>query len=102
MTEQNPIVLGWLFFAVASTMSIMSVLSWTATWHDKRRAERGGQRVAERTMHVLELLGGWPGSFLARRRFRHKTRKTSFRVLSWLCTVTHVAVVAGIAWLIMR
>ena len=34
----------------------------------------------ERTLHLLALLGGWPGAILARRRFRHKTMKVPFLI----------------------
>ncbi|WP_235840234.1 DUF1294 domain-containing protein [Citrifermentans pelophilum] len=45
---------------------------------DKRAAEQGRRRVAERTLHLLGLLGGWPGASLAQWAFRHKTRKRRF------------------------
>ncbi|WP_226377905.1 DUF1294 domain-containing protein [Citrifermentans bremense] len=45
---------------------------------DKRAAEQGRRRVAERTLHLLGLLGGWPGAALAQWAFRHKTRKRRF------------------------
>ena len=48
---------------------------------DKRAAEQGRRRVAERTLHLLGLVGGWPGAALAQWAFRHKTRKRRFVVV---------------------
>ncbi len=94
-----PSTMPWLVVAaLVATMAFASVLSWIATWHDKRRAERSQARIPERTLHLLELVGGWPGSLLARRRFRHKTRKLSFRAVSFLCAATHILVAALVLW----
>lgn len=51
---------------------------------DKRRAEEGLWRVSEFNLHLLELLGGWPGAFLAQRRLRHKCSKGSYQFMFWL------------------
>ena len=51
---------------------------------DKRRAEEGLWRVPEARLHLLEMLGGWPGAFLAQRRLRHKCSKVSYQVVFWL------------------
>src|SRR5689334_21304736 len=47
--------------------------------HDKRRAQTGGWRISESTLHFFEFAGGWPGAFLAQRIFHHKTAKRSFQ-----------------------
>lgn len=46
---------------------------------DKRRAKRGGRRVAELTFFSLALLGGSAGAILGMYAFRHKTRYWYFR-----------------------
>jgi uncharacterized membrane protein YsdA (DUF1294 family) len=40
--------------------------------------------VSEANLHLLELLGGWPGAFLAQRRLRHKCSKGSYQFVFWL------------------
>lgn len=50
---------------------------------DKRRAQGGAWRVPEARLHFLELLGGWPGGFLAQRHLRHKCSKASYQVTFW-------------------
>jgi len=94
----KPLPSPTLILIIVITMTLASAVSWFVTWRDKRSSEIGRARVPERTLHTLELLGGWPGSFLARRRFRHKTRKWSFRIVSALCTLAHVSIVAVIFW----
>ena len=59
---------------------------------DKRRAEEGEWRVPESTLHLAELMGGWPGAFLAQRRFRHKISKTSYQCFFWSIVLVHQAV----------
>jgi uncharacterized membrane protein YsdA (DUF1294 family)/cold shock CspA family protein len=68
----------WGLFA---GMGAMSVVTWFTYQGDKRSAATGAWRTSETTLHVLELLGGWPGAFLAQRRFRHKTRKAWFQFI---------------------
>jgi uncharacterized membrane protein YsdA (DUF1294 family) len=60
-----------------------SVFTFFAYRSDKRRAETGRRRIPESTLHMAELLGGWPGAFLAQRRFRHKISKTAYQVVFW-------------------
>lgn len=79
--------------------TLMSVITFAAYVVDKRRAEQGRWRVRERTLHALELLGGWPGAVVARKAFRHKTRKGSYRVVFGAIVAVHVA---AWAWVLLR
>ena len=72
-----------------------SAITIVAYWVDKRRAERAAWRVPERTLHLLELAGGWPGAYVASRLFRHKTRDRGFRLVRFGIAALHVAL--GIA-----
>ncbi|HBH39727.1 MAG TPA: DUF1294 domain-containing protein [Curvibacter sp.] len=80
-------------------MVLMSVLSYAMYAVDKRAAQRGHRRVPERTLHLLALLGGWPGALLAQRRLRHKTAKPRFLIVYWLTVAGHVAIVVASALL---
>ena len=40
-------------------------------------------------MHLLEILGGWPGALLAQRRLRHKCCKGSYQVMFWLIVLAY-------------
>lgn len=65
---------------------LLGALSYLLYSFDKSAARRGGQRIAENTLHLFDLLGGWPGALVAQQRFRHKTVKASFQFLFW-CSV---------------
>lgn len=72
---------------------LLSIVAFTVYAIDKRKAIRGTWRVKERTLHLLELLGGWPGALAAQHYFHHKSRKTSFQILFWCIVVLHL-----VAW----
>lgn len=83
-------------YAVAS-LATFALFAW-----DKACARRGARRVSERTLHVCELLGGWPGALLAQAWLRHKSAKLSYRVVLWLIVALHLVLWAGLAWLVLR
>jgi len=67
----------------------LSVFAFFIYRSDKRRAETGEWRTPEATLHLVSLIGGWPGAFLAMRVYRHKTAKGSFQILFWLIVILH-------------
>src|SRR5690349_8079926 len=67
----------------------INLIAWLFYGHDKRRAQSGGWRVPESSLHLLELAGGWPSAFLAQLYYRHKTSKTSYRITFWLIIALH-------------
>ncbi len=77
--------------------ALMSVLSFSLYGLDKRASVRGGWRTPEARLHLVELLGGWPGALLAQRVFRHKTRKTSFQVVFYLAVAANLG---ALGWLL--
>ena len=74
---------------VAIAYATMSLLAIALYGFDKRRATSGGERVRERTLHLVELLGGWPGALIAMQLFRHKTRKLSYLLVTWTIVAAH-------------
>lgn len=72
----------------------LSLVTFVAYRSDKRRAEAGEWRIPESTLHMAELVGGWPGAFVAQRAFRHKISKTSYQVRFWTIVLVHEVVAA--------
>ena len=72
---------------IPTTYLVMSFVAFAAYAMDKRAAKRGAWRTPESTLHTLELLCGWPGAWLAQRLLRHKSVKTSFRIVFFIMVV---------------
>jgi len=65
-------------------------------WQDKQRAIAGRRRIAEADLLGLALIGGSPGALLARRMFRHKTRKQPFSTWLFLILALQAGILAGL------
>ena len=72
----------------------LSLLSFIAYAIDKSAAKRGKWRTKESTLHLLALMGGWPGALFAQNVLRHKSVKASFRNVFWLTVIANLAVLA--------
>lgn len=59
---------------------------------DKRLAKQGRERVAERTLHLLEALGGCFSILPLVYIIRHKNRKPSYFLWTWAFAFMYVAV----------
>jgi uncharacterized membrane protein YsdA (DUF1294 family) len=62
---------------------VTSILAYVVYAFDKARARAKQWRTREATLHFLELIGGWPGAFIAQRRLRHKCSKVGYQVVFW-------------------
>lgn len=82
---------GWVWITILAWHAIASVVSASLYAVDKGRAARGGWRVPEKRLHLIDLLGGWPGGWLARRKLRHKVSKASFVIVFWITAGLHLA-----------
>ena len=80
--------------AVPAVYIAMSGITLFAYAFDKNAAMNKRWRTQENTLHLLALLGGWPGALTAQLKFRHKSSKTSFLVTFWLCVILNLAALA--------
>ncbi len=83
---------------VALGVLAMSGVTWVAYVLDKRAARREAQRTPEATLHLMELLGGWPGALIAQRSLRHKNRKRSYQIAFWWIVALHCVALAVWSW----
>lgn len=87
-------VLGWLPVVVSLAYFALSFATYLVYWRDKDAAGAKEERVPENTLHMLDLLGGWPGALIAQQQFRHKTVKPSFQATFWITVLLNVVGVA--------
>lgn len=74
-----------------------SLVTFVAYALDKSAAQGGRWRTQESTLHLLALIGGWPGALIAQNRLRHKSRKTSFQLVFWMTVLLNCG---GLGWLL--
>lgn len=79
----------------AAFLLLVNSAAFIAFWADKRRAQQGAWRISESTLLGLALLGGTPGALVARRLFRHKTRKEPFSTCLLLIAMLQTGALAG-------
>lgn len=88
---------------VYAFLALVNLLGFLMARHDKRTAGRSGRarkrdRVPERLFHLAAMVGGWPGTALAFKVYRHKTRKVRFLVAFWAFAVLGTLALAGWLW----
>ena len=96
-------LLGWgiwtgqlpLWWTLGAVLAVNLLTLWFYA-ADKNAAKAQRWRVPENNLHLLSLLGGWPGAWWAQQSLRHKTSKREFLAVYWLTVVAHCAVLA--AW----
>lgn len=85
-------MLVWLGYSYL----VLSIITLLVYGKDKWAAKRQAWRTPERTLHLLALLGGWPGALIGQKLFSHKKNKISFKRIFWLTVVGNVLIVFGI------
>jgi len=69
---------------------ILSILTMFLYGKDKAHAATHQWRIPESYLHILELMGGWPGALMAQNDFRHKTRRSTYLWLLWGIIALHL------------
>ena len=81
---------------IAAWVLVVNVWAFLLFGYDKRQARRGADRVSERGLLNVALLGGGVGAKLGQRYFRHKTRKEPFRTMLNLMVGVNLIAAVGI------
>jgi len=76
---------------------ILSLVAFGMYKKDKSAAEWDEWRTPENTLHLISLIGGWPGALIAQNKLRHKSKKISFRVFYWVTVMINCG---ALAWLL--
>jgi uncharacterized membrane protein YsdA (DUF1294 family)/cold shock CspA family protein len=87
-----PVFVFWLY-------SVGSGITFLAYGWDKSSARPNRWRTTESTLHLLSLVGGWPGALIAQKYLRHKSSKQSFQNVFWGMVVLNCG---GLVFLLMN
>ncbi|MDD4991681.1 MAG: DUF1294 domain-containing protein [Paludibacter sp.] len=75
---------------------IINLLSGLVFSIDKNAARKSRRRIPERTLHLLEALGGVFATVLLMYTLRHKNRKLSYWVWTWLVLIAWIILISRI------
>ena len=70
---------NWYVVAAVYLVLINIVAACLTVW-DKRRAQKNGWRVRERTLLLVAILGGSPAMYGVMKKIRHKTKHKKFMI----------------------
>ena len=93
-------LIGDLTFFLLFVYLGLSGFTFLAYAIDKHAARSARWRTRENTLHILELIGGWPGALLAQKILRHKTRKSRFLWTFRVCALANCLLVGWYIWTI--
>jgi len=74
ITKKLPIFVVGIYVVVSLITFIIYAL-------DKSAAQSGSWRTKENSLHLLSLIGGWPGAYFAQNKLRHKSSKQEFKIV---------------------
>ena len=94
----SSVATGRLHYLFLPAYIVASCLAYMTYAFDKAASMQGKWRTEESALHLVSLLGGWPGAMLAQRMFRHKTRKRSFQVTYWLTVALNCAALGWVLY----
>ena len=72
-----PVFVGIVYLAI----NLVTILVYAK---DKYSAKNNRWRTPEATLHLLSLIGGWPGALFSQRVLRHKISKNEFVRVYWV------------------
>ncbi len=81
---------------VGIAYAVLSLIAFAAYVFDKSAASRDAWRTPESTLHLLSLVGGWPGALIAQQVLRHKSKKVAFLAVFWATVLINCA---ALLWL---
>jgi uncharacterized membrane protein YsdA (DUF1294 family) len=71
---------------------VINTLTFIVMLYDKLQASYHSQRVRERTLYTLTLIGGSPAMVVSMYTIRHKSRKLTFQCVVWFLFLLQLAV----------
>lgn len=71
---------------------VINLLSGILFAYDKRAAINNRRRIPEKILHQLEMIGGVFANFLLMYVLRHKNKKVSYWVVTWIVLVAWIVI----------
>ena len=85
-----------LLLLIVPALLVLNLWTMLRFWQDKQRAMAGQRRIPEADLLSLALLGGSPGALIARKLFRHKTRKEPFSTQLLVIVALQLGAIIGL------
>ncbi len=76
----------WIYLVLINCVALVAFAA------DKLKAMRMKRRVSEMNLHILEFLGGVFSVIVLMYLIRHKNRKKSYFLYSWLALIVWIAI----------
>lgn len=90
---------GRLPMMLAGAYVVLSAVTFLVYAWDKSAARHDRWRTPEAELHLLALLGGWPGALVAQKVLRHKSSKQPFRTVFWGTVALNCA---ALVWVLLN
>ncbi|MBR9830123.1 MAG: DUF1294 domain-containing protein [Oceanospirillales bacterium] len=84
------VLMEYLPWQLPLLMAVLSGVTFVVYAMDKSAAQKNQYRTPESTLHMLALVGGWPGALCAQKILRHKSVKAAFRSVFWGTVVVNL------------
>ena len=90
------VILKLLPAAIAYFYLAASAIAYVLYAVDKSAARHNRWRTPESHLHIISLVGGWPGAFFAQKSLRHKSSKKEFKHMFRITIVINLIVLNGL------
>jgi len=94
MTNLNLIIFVVLIY------TIINLISFIAYGLDKSKAKKDKRRISEKTLLLLAAAGPF-GAVAGMRNFRHKTKKSKFKLV-YVALIVHILLLLGLMIYFLR
>ena len=81
-------------FYITGYLLLINLVAFILMLQDKQKAVKNKWRTPERTLWSVALVGGAAGIWIGMKRFRHKTKHTSFRIGIPALVIIHIVLLS--------
>lgn len=74
---------------------IINIIGFIVVFYDKRQAIKKKNRISEKNLLVISIIGGCYGFVISMYLFHHKTKKVKFKVLLPMINIIWLIIILG-------